>query len=291
MSRLDITGGVSFVDHYMDNSQKPNRKMMEAGTNACTRSWAAHAHLDLDPGLLGDPENRPGRDQPDPRRHPHAHYPRQRRHLLRQTLAQRGPNHRGRFRDRGNPPVAIYRPIPCKVAWTPWTARPARPMQPSLGGKTVREQYVRFYGPGAAETDRTETLGLAGLTTGRPVRPPPPVVLARRPEFPGSRRDGALLRLRPGPGRFPDRQSHPGRREEMGRRSRHHPDRRQAGRGPERFLRPGRRLHPADRRRGHGRQRRRHRRHGQGFRKHRRHPGRRRTGPGIPAGRTRCSCR
>ena len=34
VSRLDITGGVSFVDHYMDNSQKPNRKMMEAGTNA-----------------------------------------------------------------------------------------------------------------------------------------------------------------------------------------------------------------------------------------------------------------
>ena len=36
--------------------------------------------------------------------------------------------------------------------------------EPSLGGRTVREQYVRFYGPGAAETDRTETLGLVGFT-------------------------------------------------------------------------------------------------------------------------------
>ncbi|MEN8006345.1 MAG: TonB-dependent receptor [Candidatus Krumholzibacteriota bacterium] len=162
VTRFEVTGGVSWVDHFMDNSNKPNRGVMEAGTDAMTRSWAAHAHLDLDPGrslIL-----KTGLDLTN---------------LTRDATRTRRMVASGAvFHDRlwpdavqlsGGGFAALEIPLTDVTLLTvdgrldAVDSRARAADAASLGGRTIREQYVRFYGPEAAETDRTETLGLAGL--------------------------------------------------------------------------------------------------------------------------------
>jgi len=162
LTRLEVTGGFSTVDHFMDNSQKPNRKLMEAGTDAETRSWGAHAHLDLEP--MGSLLLKTGLDATS---------------LTRDAIRTRYIVASGdTFHDRlwpdavqtsGGGFLVLEIPFSTTASLTAdgrldvvdSKARAAD--DASVGGKTVREQYVRFYGPDAAETDRTETLGMAGL--------------------------------------------------------------------------------------------------------------------------------
>ncbi len=162
VSQLELTGGVSFVDHFMDNSNKPNRKMMEAGTDAMTRSWAAHAHLDLDPG--GSVTLKTGLDVTSLTRDATRT-----RHIVASGAT---------FHDRLWPnavqatgggfataeiPLSSTSGLTLKGRLDAVDSQARAADEPSLGGRTVRQQYVRFYGPGAAETDRTETLGLASI--------------------------------------------------------------------------------------------------------------------------------
>ncbi len=162
VTRLEVTGGFSLVDHFMDNSRKPNRKTMEAGTDARTRSWATHAHLDLEPGAslglkTGLDLTSLTRDATRTRyivASSDTYYDR----LWPDAVQTTG----GGFAALEIPlAVSTRLMIDGRLDAVDSKARAADAT--SLGGKTVREQYVRFYGPAAAETDRTETLGLAGL--------------------------------------------------------------------------------------------------------------------------------
>jgi len=162
VNRLEITGGFSVVDHFMDNSNKPNRKMMEASTDAATRSWATHAHLDLDPGVslalkTGLDVTSLSRDAT------------RTRHIIASGASfydriwpDAVQTSGGGFASLEIPLSPVTRlTLDGRLDAVDSKARAADAA--SIGGKTVREQYVRFYGPDAAETDRTETLGLAGL--------------------------------------------------------------------------------------------------------------------------------
>ena len=170
VTRFEVTGGFSSVDHFMDNIRKPNRKMMEAATDAKTRSWGAHAHLDLEP--TGSLLLKTGLDMTN---------------LTRDALRTRyivasGDTYRDRLwpdavQTTGGGFATLEIPLSATTRLTAdgrldavdSKARAADAA--SVGGKTVREQYVRFYGPAAAETDRTETLGLAGLRLDGEFRP------------------------------------------------------------------------------------------------------------------------
>lgn len=47
ISRIEITGGYSAVDHLMDNSMKPTAQAMPSVTDARTRSWGGHVQADV----------------------------------------------------------------------------------------------------------------------------------------------------------------------------------------------------------------------------------------------------
>ncbi len=159
---VEITGGVSLIDHLMDNSLKPNRAAMEAATVAETRSGAAHAVFDLHPGEQW--RIRAGLDLT---------------RLTRDATRTRYMVDMGMtFHDRLWPDASqtsgggfadLTRDLSPTMALTlggrvdaiDSKARAADAA--SLGGLTVREQYVNYYGPGAAETDRSETLGALQL--------------------------------------------------------------------------------------------------------------------------------
>ena len=162
LTRLEITGGFSAIDHLMDNSQKPNFKTMEAGTDAKTRSWAGHFHLDLEPGaslLL-----KTGLDVTSLTRDATRT-----RYIVAGDATFSDRLWPDAIQTNGGGFASLEIPLSATTRLTAdgrldavdSKARAAD--APSVGGKTVREQYVRFYGPDAAETDRTETLGLAGL--------------------------------------------------------------------------------------------------------------------------------
>lgn len=162
VNRLEITGGFSYVDHYMDNSKKPNRPIMEAGTDATTTSWAAHAHLDLEPGRsltlnTGVDVTGLARDATRTRRMVASgatYYDR--------IWPDAGQLSAGGFATLGVP-LGNGAQLTLDGRLDVVDSQAGAADAPSLGGKTVREQYVHFNGPDAANTNRTETLGLAGL--------------------------------------------------------------------------------------------------------------------------------
>lgn len=162
VNRVEITGGFSTVDHYMDNSMKPNRPVMEAGTESTTDSWGAHAHLGIDPGAslvlkTGLDVTNLDRDATRTRR-----------------MVASGATYYDRIwpdasQISGGGFASLEIPLASTTRLTldgrldSVDSQAGAADAPSLGGKTVRQQYVRFYGPAAAQTDRTESLGLAGL--------------------------------------------------------------------------------------------------------------------------------
>ncbi|MCB1183133.1 TonB-dependent receptor [bacterium] len=165
LRRWELTAGFSAIDHLMDNALKSNRAMMRAATAADTRTFGAHANLELAPGehwtlRTGLDASRLGRDAT-----------RTREMLM-------GPLADNTYVDRSWPD-AVQFAGGAHLALTRNLAdglelelagrgdvvdsRARAADAASLGGLTVREQYVRFYGADAADTDRTETLGQADL--------------------------------------------------------------------------------------------------------------------------------
>jgi iron complex outermembrane receptor protein len=160
LKRIVARGGFAVIDHLMTNERKANRGKLEAATPAETRSYAAGLRADL--RLQSAWHVRAGVDLLV---------------LTRDATRQRLIKASGRrFADHIWPDTRQldggayleldYRPnsalsvrIGARGDLVESRARAAD--DPSLGGLTIREQYVLRYGDDAAETDRVEGLGAA----------------------------------------------------------------------------------------------------------------------------------
>jgi iron complex outermembrane recepter protein len=162
LERVVVRGGLSRVDHLMDNQDKANRVKLWASTPALsgTYSAAAQATLRLGHGLRLDT----GLDY---------------RQVYRDALRSRRIVATDKaFEDHVWPDAVVWDlGLFGELSWRQtdqlrWlvglrgdVARSAAGASgdPSLGGLTVAEQYARYYGADAAQTDRTELLGAAQL--------------------------------------------------------------------------------------------------------------------------------
>ncbi len=161
LAKLEVTGGFSAVDHLMDNRDKPNYGMMHAETNGQTDTWAGRARADLDAGGL---DLRLGADvtqvQQDALRS---------RFMTAMDITYwdhmwpdaRQTTYGGLAEARWRPTSDLRLILSGRLDGYDSQARAAD--DASLGGMTVRQQYVRWYGADAATTDRTETVGQAAL--------------------------------------------------------------------------------------------------------------------------------
>lgn len=165
--RIELTAGLSAVDHLMDNARKPSRNKLEAATGSDANSAAAHAVFDLDPGAgwqlrTGLDASRLTRDALRTRRMVATGMTFHDR-LWPDAVQQSGGGFVDLTRDLSK---TLTLTLNGRLDVVDSKARAAD--DPSLGGLSVREQYVAYYGAGAAETDRTETLGQFQLgLTGR----------------------------------------------------------------------------------------------------------------------------
>jgi len=166
LARYELTGGFSSIDHLMDNSMKTSWAQSHNSTDAKTRTWGAHAKFDIratenEMLFLGLDASEVAQDAVRTR--------------TRQSDAMV-------FTDRlwpdgvqtnygGFAAFSFDLNKKCRL-----TARgrldnidsKARAADAgSMGGMTVRQQYVRFYGDEAAETDRSEILGMGSLKIDR----------------------------------------------------------------------------------------------------------------------------
>lgn len=158
MKRLDVTGGFSTVDHFMGNAYKVTSAALDATTDSDVRTQAGHAHLELTPGQdltlnTGFDFNRVNRDAT----------------RRRQILASGATFYDRLWPDAVQTTYGVFARLKWPLASSTKLylngrfdlsyseARAADAA--SLGGRTVREQYVRFYGEEAADTDLTESLG------------------------------------------------------------------------------------------------------------------------------------
>lgn len=166
LAKYEITGGFSSVDHFMDNSMKTSWGSSHNATDAKTRTWGAHAKFDLrvteeemlvfgiDATEVAQDAERTRARQSDGMVFTDRLWP-----DGVQTnyggFAQYGfdINEKCRLTAQG------------RLDNVESKARAAD--SASLGGLTVRDQYVRFYGDEAAETDRSELLGMASLKIDR----------------------------------------------------------------------------------------------------------------------------
>ena len=157
LREFEITGGLSTVDHLMDNSMKPNRGMMEAATDADTRSAAGHAVFTLAPRencvlTTGLDFTRLKRDATRTR----VMLP-SRMTFLDRLWPDAVQTSLGGFADIERQIGDVTLSLNGRLDVIDSKARAADAA--SLGGRTVREQYVNYYGAEAAETDQSETLG------------------------------------------------------------------------------------------------------------------------------------
>ncbi len=161
LRRLSVTGGYSIVDHFMDNSDKSNLALMAAGTDALTRTWAVHARSETVHGpavlTLGLDASRLGRDAL--RRREMAAGAVYVDHLWPDAV-QRSAGAMARLE---TPLDGDRLGLSVEGRLDAARSRADAADDPSLGGLTVREQYVRYYGADAAVTDRDNTLGQAAV--------------------------------------------------------------------------------------------------------------------------------
>lgn len=163
LRRLELTGGFSTIDHFMGNAYKVSRALQDATTDADTRTQAVHLVGDLAPGhglelTTGLDFNRLGRDATRTRiilASGDTYLDRLWPDAVQATVG--GHAH---LRQSLNP--TLHLEIGGRVDLTDSKARAAD--EPSLGGLSVREQYVRFNGAEAADTDRSETLAAVDLS-------------------------------------------------------------------------------------------------------------------------------
>ena len=169
MRKFELTGGLSTVDHLMDNSMKPNRGMMEAATDADTRSAAGHAIFTLVPNekstlTTGLDLTRLKRDATRTRVMLPSRMTYQDR--LWPDAVQTSI---GGFANLDRQVGELTLSLNGRLDVIDSEARAADAA--SLGGLTVREQYVNYYGAEAAETDLSETLGQLDLGLSGEFRP------------------------------------------------------------------------------------------------------------------------
>ena len=168
LASYELTGGFSTVDHLMDNSMKTSWAMSHNTTDAKTRTWGTHAKFDL---RVTDTEM--------------LHFGLDATQVAQDAERQRARQSDGMvFTDRlwpdgvqtnygGFAQYGLDLNNKCRLSiqgrmdYVDSKARAAD--SASLGGMTVREQYVRFYGEEAAETDRSQWLGMASLKLDRAI--------------------------------------------------------------------------------------------------------------------------
>lgn len=170
VERLEVTGGLGWIDHLMDNAGKPDRTKVESETPSSAHTAAGAVRLVLVPaeGLrvtTGVDVEWSGRDAT------------RTRHLVATDET---------FEDHLWPDVSqldagayvdVALALPHDLALSAAArgdivrSAAAAAGDPSLGGKTVAEQWTRFYGAGT-DPDRTEGLGAArAVLEWRPVAP------------------------------------------------------------------------------------------------------------------------
>ncbi len=165
-SRLEVSLGIGEVDHVMSNLHRPNRGTLEAATRSNADSQTFRL---LGDWLLGSRAAlQAGFDVSD---------------LERDALRRRflvGPGQA--FADHLWPDVSQDNlGVFAEVAFVPrddWHLRvglrfddaesdAAAADDPSLGGRTIRENYAFYYGPQAARTDRNEQMWTGNLLASR----------------------------------------------------------------------------------------------------------------------------
>lgn len=158
---LRMTAGLSAVDHLMDNRDKANRMMMAAETDAEVRTWAVRGELEHRAGFgrLSAGVDVTGVDKDALRT----------RLIMADSSVFRDHMWPDAVQVTGGGWARLDKPLggtlklaaEARVDMVDSRARAAD--DPSLGGWTVREQYQRFYGDEAGETDLSETLGQGSL--------------------------------------------------------------------------------------------------------------------------------
>lgn len=157
----ELTGGLSTIDHLMDNRDKSNRASMAAETLGQTDTWAVRARATLAPGAV---DLAVGADVTSV----------QQDALRTRTMTATSmtfydhmwPDARqrtyGGFVAAGLDLAAALR-LTAEGRLDGYDSEARAADDASLGGYTVREWYGRWYGPEAVTTDRTETVGQAAL--------------------------------------------------------------------------------------------------------------------------------
>lgn len=162
LTLVELRFGVQEVDHLMSNTDKPNRSVMEAYTPTTSTSYAAGLKAGL--ALSEAAELTIGVDTS---------------YLEREALRTRRMVMSGMvFRDAIWPDVTQHDTGAfAELNWQPASRLSLRlgtrldyvvsdadnADAPSLQNRTVRQQFVRFYGPAAAEVEDSETLAAANL--------------------------------------------------------------------------------------------------------------------------------
>ena len=166
LAKYELTGGFSKVDHFMDNSMKTSWASSHNATDAKTRTWGAHAKFDF---RVTDKEMlKFGFDATEVAQDAERIRARQSDGVVfTDRLWPDGvQTNYGGFAQYGfdlNEKCRLS--VQGRLDNIDSKARAAD--SASLGGLTVREQYVRFYGDEAAETDRSELLGMGSLKIDR----------------------------------------------------------------------------------------------------------------------------
>lgn len=161
LRRLEVSAGFSWIDHEMDNANKPNRMAMAASSVGETRSFGASVAADLRPEplslALGADFNLETRDAT-----------RSRRMLAMNRTAEDHiwPDARqGSFGPYGEVEVRLLDPLNLRVGgrFDLFWSDIGDPEGDSLGGLTVTEQYVANYGEAAREVAATEPVGAGNV--------------------------------------------------------------------------------------------------------------------------------
>ncbi len=162
LESYELTGGFSRIDHFMDNSLKTSWASSHNATDAKTRTWGAHAKFDfrltekeilnfgLDASEVAQDAERTRARQSDGM-------------VFTDRLWPDGvQTNMGGFARFGFDLTEGWR-LKAQGRLDNVDSKAQEADAASLGGQTVRDQYIRFYGAEAAETDRTEFLGMASL--------------------------------------------------------------------------------------------------------------------------------
>ncbi|PIE65709.1 MAG: hypothetical protein CSA24_02185 [Deltaproteobacteria bacterium] len=158
LRRIEVRGGVALVDHLMTNEDKANRALLEASTPAETRSYAGGLRADV---ALGTTRLKGGFDVLAVTRDAT-------RERLLKASGKRFFDHI--WPDTQQIDVGFFGEVSLRSGALSLRvgaradivhSRAAAADDPSLGGLTIREQYVLRYGDDAANTDRFEGLGAA----------------------------------------------------------------------------------------------------------------------------------